>query len=69
MEKDLEITEKAKKELAIKMAKQVLKDAGYLVVKPTKRQIADCKLCEKMSEQGEDMECIECSCSCCLFNA
>lgn len=29
------------------------------------QQMQDSKECEKMSEQNEDMECIDCSCSVC----
>lgn len=58
---------KAVKEVAIENAKKILRDNGYLIKKPTKMQLEDCKRCEEMSERGEDMECIECSCSCCLM--
>lgn len=48
-------------------AKKLLNDNEYLVIKPTKDQIADSELCERMSELGETMDCFDCSCSCCLF--
>lgn len=48
-------------------AKNLLGNNDYLVIKPTKCQIADSELCERMSEQGDDMDCFDCSCSCCLF--
>lgn len=30
------------------------------------RQIEDSKKCDEMQEQGEEMDCTECSCSCCI---
>lgn len=47
-------------------AKKLLRDNGYLIIKLTQGQIADSELCERMSEQGETMDCFDCSCSCCL---
>ncbi len=32
----------------------------------SKMQEKDCKRCERMMEQGRDMDCGECSCSVCL---
>lgn len=32
----------------------------------SKKQIADSELCEKLSESGEDMDCLGCSCSVCI---
>ena len=31
-----------------------------------KRQIIDSKVCEKIEEQGEEMDCMTCSCNICL---
>ncbi|WP_404989306.1 hypothetical protein [Clostridium culturomicium] len=47
-------------------AKKLLRDNGYLIIKLTQGQIADSELCERMSEQGKYMECVDCSCNCCL---
>lgn len=48
-------------------AKKLLAEAGYLIIKPTEGQLKDSKRCEELSEQGEDMNCEFCSCSCCLI--
>ena len=51
------------KDKAIKL----LEENGYSVKQLTKGQIEDCKKCEECSNRGEDMECIECSCSVCIM--
>lgn len=48
-------------------AKRLLENADYLVIKPTASQLRDSARCEELSEQGEDMDCEFCSCSCCLI--
>lgn len=48
-------------------AKELLKEKGYLIIKPTKGQLADSKRCEELSENGEEMNCECCDCSCCLM--
>lgn len=48
-------------------ATKLLKENGYAVKRLTKGQIEDCKKCEECSSRGENMECIECSCSVCIM--
>ena len=50
----------------IKEAIELLRNNGYVVKKLTKAMKEDCARCEKMQEQGEDMECFECACSICI---
>lgn len=49
------------------IAKELLREKGYLIIKPTKGQLADSKRCEELSENGEEMDCSTCDCSCCLM--
>jgi hypothetical protein len=51
----------------IEEAKKLLIKNGYLVIKPTAGQLKDNERCNKLSENGEDMDCSECRCNCCLM--
>lgn len=48
----------------IKEALEIVKKEGYIVIKPSQKQIKDSKECE---ESGCTKECIECSCSVCMM--
>lgn len=48
-------------------AKELLREKGYLIIKPTKGQLADSNRCEELSENGEEMDCTTCDCACCLM--
>lgn len=45
----------------------LLKDKGYVVKNLTKGQIKDSKECNERNNRGEDMDCTECRCSCCIM--
>lgn len=48
----------------IKKAKELLRNEGYIIIKPTKMQLKDSDDCEKCGYQGD---CSECACSICLM--
>lgn len=51
----------------ISEAIKLLHGNGYIVKKLTKGQIEDSKKCDECNMRGEDMDCVECSCSCCIM--
>lgn len=51
----------------IQEAIKLLHENGYVVKKLTKGQIEDSKKCDECNMRGEDMDCTECSCSCCIM--
>lgn len=52
---------------AINKAESFLTRKGYIVKKITKAMEKDCKRCEQMQEQGQDMDCSCCACSICIM--
>lgn len=59
----LEYYSRKKKEaekMELKEALKVVKENGYIVLKPTKGQLEDMKKCDG------DSDCLECRCSICL---
>lgn len=51
----------------ISEAIKLLQENGYIVKRLTKSQITDSKKCDEYNMRGEDMDCTECSCSCCIL--
>lgn len=52
----------------IEEAIKLLHENGYAVKKITRAMEVDSRRCEEMSCKGEDMDCLECACSVCVFN-
>jgi len=46
---------------------KLLRSNGYIVKEITKIMKKDSDKCEKLLEQGKDMDCCECSCSICIM--
>lgn len=58
---------RAMQDIEIEKAEKLLRDNGYIVRKITKDMEKDSKECEKMSDNGEDMDCCGCACSVCIM--
>ena len=49
--------------MELKEALKIVKENGYIVIKPTKGQLEDMKMCD---ECGGNTDCLECRCNICL---
>ncbi|MBY7009539.1 hypothetical protein HYI05_18325 [Clostridium botulinum] len=45
-------------------ALKIVRENGYIVIKPSKQQLKDMKICD---ECKGNCECVECTCRICLF--
>lgn len=48
--------------MGLEEALKIVRENGYIAIKPTKMQLNDMRICEDC----EGIECMECSCSICL---